>query len=231
MTNTLGENQGWAPAALAHEGIFTRSVRRDLTDLNRRYLELGLRPDAGADPMLAWSEAVRREVEAADPAVRDRMACCPFALFEIYLPPENSVPGTESCAELDRVEDRGQGEPGAARAAACVALAHGALFTAWRLAGSAPLAARIAFGLTPATELELNEMCPTRIAQLATCPGVVRARWPERPRFWAMLRAAANADCTHSLQWAHCFGICLMDGERGGARVEDVVAPDGPPHR
>jgi len=231
MTNTRGENQGWAPSDPDHEGIFTRSVRRDLTDLNRRYLELGLHPETAADPMLAWSEEVRREVEAAEPAMRDRMACCPFALFEIHLPPGNSVPGTEFCAEQDRVEDRAQGGPSVVRAAECVAFAHGALFTAWRLAGSAPLAARIAFGLTPATELELSEMSPTRIAQLATRPGVVRARWPGRPGFWAMLRAAAHADCAHSLQWAHCFGLCLMDGERGGARVEDVLAAESPSRR
>jgi len=231
MTNTRGKSQGWAPAVPAHEGIFTRSLRRDLTDLNRRYLELGLHPAAGADPMVAWSEEVRREVEAAGPAMRDRMACCPFALFEIRLPPGDSGPDTDLCAEEDRVEDRAQGGPDVARAAECVAFAHGALFIAWRLAESAPLAARIAFGLTPATERELNEMSPTRIAQLATRPGVVRARWPGRPGFWAMLRAAAQAGCAHSLQWAHCFGLCLMDGERGGARDEDVPAAENPSRR
>jgi hypothetical protein len=210
-------------------------MRRDLADLNRRYLELGLRPDTGSDPLLAWSDDVRREIRAAEPAIRDRMASCPFALFKIHLPAGNPVPGTEfHGSDLDgaRVEDRPQDAgPGDARPGACIAFTHGALFSAWRLADSAPLVARIAFGLAPATELELNDMCPTRLAMLATHPGVVRARWPDQPRFWVLLRDAAHAESWHQLQWAHCFGICLMDGEHGGARAEDVETPQGQPRR
>ena len=144
------------------------------------------------------------------------------------------MPGTDffgSEPDAARVEDRASGGQGLARPGACIAFAHGALFTAWRMADSAPLAARIAFGLTPATELALVDMCPTRIALLATHPGVVRPRWPDQPRFWAMLREAANAGSCHQLQWAHCFGICLMDGEHGGARSEDVEDPQGKPRR
>jgi hypothetical protein len=135
------------------------------------------------------------------------MAACPFALFEIRLPTreaassvtgvvtgaEDPVPASATCTDVTRVEDRPPDSgPGAARAAGCVAFTHGALFSAWRLADSAPLAARIAFGLSPAVELELNETCPTRIALLATCPGVVQARWPAHPRFWALLRGAGR---------------------------------------
>jgi hypothetical protein len=222
MTQAFGGGRGRAPDAPDHGRIFTRSVRRDLTDLNRQYLELGLRGDPGADPLFAWSEEVRREIEAAAPTVLERMAACPFALFEICFPCGNPLPGADPGNELGRVEDRAQcGGQGAARTAACIAFTHGALFTAWRLADSVPLAARIAFALSPAAELELNDTCPTRIAWLANHPGVLRARWPRQPRFWERLRNAAQVDSSQSLQWAHCFGICLIDGERLGAHAED----------
>lgn len=215
VTHAPDETLGWTPGAPTLGRIFARSVKRDLTDLNRRYLELGLCVDGGADPLFAWSDDVRREIEAADPAARDRMAACPFAFFDIRLPSGNPAPG----ADVDRVEDRPPGGgPSVARAAECVAFTYGALFTAWRLADSAPLAARIAFGLSPAAELVLNETCPTRIAMLSTHPGVVRARWPGHSRFWAMLRGAAQSDSDHSLQWAHCVGICLMGAEHEDER-------------
>jgi hypothetical protein len=232
MTHAFGGGPGGPPDAPAHGGIFSRSVRRDLTDLNRQYLELGLCPDAGADPLFVWSEEVRREIEAAGPTALERMAACPFALFEIRVPCGNARPGTDPGCEPGRVEDRAQvGDQAGARLAACIAFTHGALFTAWRLADSAPLAARIAFALSPAAELELIETCPTRIAVLASHPGVVRARWPHQPRFWRHLRSAARAESSQSLQWAHCFGLCLIDGERMGAHTDDHEALDHPPRR
>lgn len=213
MTRTPREGQGWVPGTPATEGIFTRSVRRDLADLNRQYLELGLAQAACADPLFGWSEDVRLQIATAGPEVRDRMAACPFALFGLRLPAGIPAPGTELLAELARVEDRpGAGDAGFVRMAGCVAFAHGALFTAWRLAESAPLVARIAFGLSAAAEVELNQTCPTRIALLAARPGVVGPRWPAQSRFWAMLRGAAQSGSATALQWAHCAGICLMDG-------------------
>jgi hypothetical protein len=216
MTRTPSESQGWLAGTPAAPGIFTRSMRRDLSDLNRQYLELGLTPGTFSDPLFGWTDDVRQQIAGADPEVRERMAGCPFALFALRLPVAdsgNSVPGTEFPAELDKVEDRPGGSgPGTARPAGCVAFAHGALFTAWRLAESAPLAARIAFGLSPAAELELNETGPTRIALLAVRPGVVGPRWAAHSKFWSMLRGAAQVGSATSLQWAHCAGICLMDG-------------------
>jgi hypothetical protein len=230
MTHTLASGRGWTADGHAFGGIFTRSVRRDLADLNRQYLELGLHPEAGVDPLFSWTGEVRREIETADPGVRELMSGCPFTLFELCLPPSNAARGHEACSEPDRVEDRAQGGgPGPGRAVGCISFAHGALFAAWRLANSAPYAARISFGLSPAAELELVEACPTRIAMLATHPGVVRARWPAHSRFWAMLRNAAQAGSVSELQWAHCAGICLMDVACSRAEGRESAAGRGPP--
>jgi hypothetical protein len=230
MTHTLASGRGWTADGRAFGGIFTRSVRRDLADLNRQYLELGLHPEAGVDPLFGWTGEVRREIETADPGVRELMSGCPFTLFELCLPPLNAARGHEACSEPDRVEDRAQGGgPGPGRAVGCVSFAHGALFAAWRLANSAPYAARISFGLSPAAELELVEACPTRIAMLATHPGVVRARWPAHLRFWTMLRNAAQAGSVTELQWVHCAGICLMNVACSGAEGRESTAVRDPP--
>jgi hypothetical protein len=211
-TRTPVDGEGWFPGPAVSAGIFTRSVRRDLADLNRQYLELGVTPDACSDPLFGWADDVRTLIAGAGPTIRERMAACPFALFSVCISAGNPVPGTGFLAELDRVEDRPDGgSHGSTRLPGCVAFAHGALFTAWRLAESAPLVGRIAFGLSTVAERELAETGPTRIALLAACPGVVGPRWPAHSRFWAMLRGAAQSGTATSLQWAHCAGICLMD--------------------
>jgi hypothetical protein len=224
MTRSPDDPRDWTGGVPVLGGILTAAVRRDLADLNGQYLELGLDPQEGADPLLAWSEVVRQEIGRADPAVRGRMAACPFALFEIGLQGVRGK-GRESVCVEDRPQDDARVF---ARPPRCVEFTHAALFTAWRLADAAPLAARIAFGLSPAAELALIGFCPSQVAGLATHPGVVRARWPAQPGFWAMLRSAAQANCVHALQWAHCSGICLMDADHGGARAEDVVPAPGP---
>ncbi len=201
--------------------ILTSTLRRDLADLNRRYLELGLDDAMRRAPVFSWSETVRREVAAADAAVRGRMAMCPFALFAIDLPDRER----RSAADVNLVEDRASVTRDTESASRRRSFARAALFAVWRLADTAPLAARIAFGLTPAAELELNELCPTEVARLAGVSGVLRTRWPTQAWFWAMLRGAAEANCERSLQSVHCVGICLMDGSYAGVSADGASKP------
>jgi hypothetical protein len=206
----------------AGAGLLGRTVRRDLADLNLCYLELGLALPEQTDPLVAWSPAVRGEIAVADRPVLARMADCPFSLFEVCLPDGPLPPRSGS-----RVEDAGAAAPAVERPGRCVEFARTALFAAWRLADNDPFAARIVFGLSPAEQLLLHELCPTQVAALACDPAVVRARWPDRARFWAVLRSAAGSTAPGALQWVHCMGICLMDGRHGGARGEDIdIAPD-----
>lgn len=203
-------------------GLLSRAVRRDLVDLNLGYLQLGLTLDPVDDPLVAWTPEVRREIAAAGPPVLARMAECPFSLFKISLP---------GAAARDiggpRVEDAGGPAPPEGRAPRCVEFGSTALFAAWRLADSAPLAARIVFGLTPSEELLLNELSPSQVHALAADPAVVRARWPDRPRFWAALRGAAESATPASLQWVHCMGICLIDGSPPDPREDDPGSSPG----
>ncbi len=195
---------------LLQGGFLMPAVRRDLADLNRQFLELGLTAELAGDPRFSWSDGVRAGLLRTDGATRNRMADCPFALFEIVLPPG----GKSAAAVSPRVEDALRGpavaEPWRSR---CLAFVHFALFVAWRLADAVPLATRVALGLAPAAELQLNEMCPSEVAGLADCPSLIRPRWPAHSRFWGMLQGAATAKCPLSLQWAHCVGICLLGAD------------------
>ena len=202
--------------------LLNQAVRRDLFDLNICYLEIGLSLADAEDPLVAWTPAVRREIAAAETLVRQRMAGCPFSLFKISLPlhPDATTGGP-------RVEDTGARSPANERPARCADFSSTALFAAWRLADSAPLAARIVFGLTSAEELRLNELSPSQVAALAADTGVVRARWPDRPRFWAVLRGAAESAAPAALQWAYCMGICLIEGGPTEARTAGPASPPG----
>ena len=217
------QTDGSQPGPLVPDtGLLNGAVRRDLVDLNLGYLELGASLVDGEDPLFAWTAAVRREIVAAEPAVRARMAECPFSLFKISLPV-----GKDANPDGPRVEDTGARSAVGVRAACCVEFSSTALFAAWRLADSAPLAARIVFGLTPAEECRLNELSPSKVAALAGNPNVVRARWPDRPRFWAALRSAAESATPVALQWAHCMGICLIEGGPIESRGPDPGSATG----
>jgi len=197
----------WRPDTLAQGGVLTPAIRRDLADLNRLYLELALSPELWLDPRFALCEAVRSALAGSDQPTRSRMAACPFALFEIHLPVDRPTVAAAPLRVEEGVALAQVGEPWKAR---CLAFAQFALFAALRLADAGPLAMRVALGLSPSAEQQLNGMCPTEMARLAASPDVVRPRWPSNPRFWALLRHAARADSASLLQSAHCFGICLL---------------------
>jgi hypothetical protein len=216
MFEFLGGSGPMAGFAVREPDLLGLAGRRDLSDLNRRYLELGLVPEHADDPLFGWSGAVTQEIGATDEATRARMAECPFALVEVCLPPV--VTGSR-VGDGGAGAGTGQAVAGLPRPAACVAYARMAVFTAWRIAASAPLAARFAFGCPAKDEPPLLALSPSQVAGWADDPGTVRARWPGEPHFWAMLRHAAEADDPPSLRWAHCFGICLMAWERPGDAV------------
>jgi hypothetical protein len=208
QVSSTGDFTRFAPEMAALGGVLTPTVRRDLADLNRQYLELALAPELAVDPRFAWCDTVRSTLLGTDAATRARMAACPFALFEIQLSADHR-PGAQLAPF--RVEERAVATAGNEPwQAMCREFAQFALFLALRLADAAPLAIRMTLGLSPLAELRLHEMCPSEVAQFAARPDVVRPRWPAHPRFWAMLHGAALIDSASLLQSAHCLGICLL---------------------
>lgn len=192
---------------LLRSSILGPTVRRDIADLNREYLEISLSREMQDDPRFAWSEPVRRSFLEADSDTRERMSASPFSFFELRLP----SPEARGVVEAGRVEDGGSPLVAGAAAGRCTSFVHLAIFLAWRLADAEPLATRIALGLPPAAELRLNEMSPSQLVQLAAWPGLVRPRWPDHQRFWSLLAGASRRNSVTALQWAHCIGICLLE--------------------
>ena len=187
-------------------GLLPPAVRRDLADLNSQYLELGLVGALENDPRFGWSEAVRRCLLGTDPTTRTRMACSPFALFDLALPAAVPCPAS-------RVADAPWVASTGAWQGRCLSFALQAAFLAWRLVESAPYAARVALGLSAADEARLGELKPSQLAELAWSPGLVCARWPRHQRFWEMLVGAAQRDSAGALQWTHCVGLCLFGSD------------------
>lgn len=192
-------------------------TRRDIADLNRLYLDLSLDPALEEDPRFGLCDAVRRALAACPPEVRDRVARCPFCLFELRLP-------SGPAAGVDRVADTRQPPPlDAATAARCLSFVLLALSVARQLAEGTPLSPRIALGVSAEAESRLAAMCPSELARLAAWPGLVRPRWPRHERAWGMLIAAAQASDAAFARWAHCAGLCLL------TTAQEAPVPAGAP--
>jgi hypothetical protein len=182
-------------------------IRRDIADLNLQYLELALQPSLDEDPRFALAQPVRRTLAACTADALQRLANCPFSLFQLSLPdPQHALQPAAG-----RVADERQPlafEP--VIAARCQAFVLLSLSVARQLAGSAPLSPRIALGVSADVERRLAAMGPSELALLSGWSGLIRARWPRHEKFWGMLIGAARSTEPVPLRWAHCAGLCLL---------------------
>jgi hypothetical protein len=211
---------GSASPVVARQGLLPPALRRDLTDLNVLYLELGLGPGAEDDPRFAWSPTVRQGLRDLDAPTLGRLGAGPFALFEIVIPEAGAAPGG------DRIEDGRVATRQGSWQARCDSFAHQAAFLARRMVEGEPLAARVVLGLSPHVQQQLAEWRLPQLADLARGPDRIRPRWRRHPQFWQTLLGAARRDSPRALHWAHCIGVCLIGAEDGAG-----AAPLRPPPR
>jgi hypothetical protein len=196
-------------------------IRRDIADLNRQFLELSLDPSMGDDPRFCHAVAVRAGLAGCSAEARERMALCPFSLFQLRLP---EPAGTAPLA-ADRVADaRMPQQPEIATAARCQSFVLLSLSVARQLADGVPLSPRIALGVTAQVETRLAAMSPSELACMAAWSGLVRPRWPRHDRYWGMLIAAAREADPAWLQWTHCVGLCLPAAATATADTAAVPA-------
>lgn len=196
-------------------------IRRDIADLNRQYLALNLEPQLGDDPRFRLSPALQAGVAGCSPEARERLASCPFSLFQLHLPD----PADTTLHGGGRVAD-GQAQPvlDAAMAAQCAAFALLSVSVARQIADAQPLSPRLALGVSAAAEARLTGMRPSELARVSTWPGLIRPRWPCHERYWGMLIAAARGPDPGALQRAHCVGLCLVSGAPVGALAVPACA-------
>jgi hypothetical protein len=186
------------------DGVLPPSLRRDLADINRQYLDLGLDPGLQDDPRFGWSPAVRRCLAGIDPSSRARIAASPFAFFDLILPASLPDPA------LDRVEDGDRGLQHDVLPGRLASFAHQVAFLARQLVITSPLASELVLGLSACAQSLLAEARPSEVAELALRPGLICPRWPAHERFWSVLSHAARDGSPVALQWAHCLGLCLF---------------------
>jgi hypothetical protein len=195
--------------------LFSPTLRRDLTDLNRQFLSLGLDAVHSEDPRFRLPATIRSLVSGIDAEERRVVAQCPFALFELILPP----PDAASLWTHNRVGDQPQPAAQVTASVRSHSFAHSVLALARSLAASLPLSIPLSLGLSGKAETQLVELRPSELASLAGWPGLIRPRWPGNPRVWAVMTEAARQNTDDALQWAHCVGLCLLGTETrpGGA--------------
>ena len=203
MTDQTHRPEPNAPAPV-RSGLLPPALRRDLTDLNCQYLELGLAPGLEGDPRFGWSEPVRRCLDDTDPDARARIAAAPFALFGLVLSPAGPV------AVSPRVEDGWTASVPAGWQGRYESFAHQAVFLARRLLDGEPMALHLVLGLSDEAQRALAEYRLAQLAEIAAGPRAIRPRWRLHARFWEMLAMSARRGTPTAMQWAHCVGLSLL---------------------
>lgn len=191
----------------SHQGnLLNAAVRRDIADLNRLFLTHALDPAHRADSWFQLPPATLLQFERAPPDALERAVCMPLALFELVFPDPGDATDWRTGAVGDAERHSGdQARDEIRRSFGLVVLS-----VARRLAEGAPLAARIAFGLSAGVESRLSSLSPSETFRLASWQELVRPRWPSHARFWNMLTGAAAGSCKEDLSWAYSAGLCLL---------------------
>lgn len=192
-------------AGLPQGNLLNARVRRDIADLNRLFLERALHPTHGLDPWFRLPAPAVDRLRAASPDALERAARCPFALFELALPPCDEP---ETWA-VDAVADDPEGglleqTQREARRAFGVA----ALGLVRALTEGAPLAPRLTFGLRAGTEARLAAFSLADSYRVAIWHGLIRPRWHLHERYWNLLAELVPSE--EGVRWAYAAGVCLL---------------------
>lgn len=191
-------------ASLYQGNLLNASVRREIADLNRLFLERALDPAEGGDHWFRLPSRALGRLAAATPDSREQAAQWPIALFEVRLPDGGTAAGKAgTVADLphDVASD-------GARAEARRAFGVTALGVIRRLSEEVPLASRIAFCLDAGVEARLSAMTLSESYRVAAWPGLIRPRWSEDDRYWMLL--AETVTCGLGVHWAYTAGLCLQ---------------------
>jgi hypothetical protein len=215
-------------AQLIHHGnLLHAGVRRDITGLNRLFLERVLDPFSAPDPWFNVPAPAAARLGEATLEARERAARSPVVLFEVTLPDPALASAWRGDAVADepelQVADRGQVEVRRSFGLAALGVLR-------RLLEGSPLSPRIAFGLGPAHAEQLAAMSIADSYRLASWPGLIRPRWTAHARYWEVLADAAAGSGADVMRWAYATGLCLL-GQCERRPAQAARHPPRPAHR
>ena len=152
------------------------------------------------------------QLENLDTAARGVLARCPFSLFNARFHDGHFWADHARVTALHEAALRFSNDhPGSSDAAAFADLA---LFYAWHLVQSNPLAARILLGMAEQTLTVFKQLPLARIQQLASeHPQLVTPRWAQRTPFWRGLLYVAQAGAAERIADMRLLGIQMIASE------------------
>jgi hypothetical protein len=210
-----------SPPAL-HGNLLNATIRREITDLNRLFLDCALDARLEADPWFRVPESARQRLLVAPLDVLDRAACSPVALFELDLPVSDDAHRV-GVAEASDAEEASRGQVERRRSFGIAVLQ-----VVRRMADDLPLSTRIAFGLGPVAEGRARGLTLAESYRLACWSGLIRPRWPGYEHYWSALVDAAIEPATDVLHWAYSAGLCLL-GQCARQPATITYGPRRPP--
>jgi hypothetical protein len=202
------------------DAIETRTTRdsrvplemlESVRELNHRFLDLvaGHSCDWVSRPRLRLPSEVAERVAPLSSAQRRAAANCPYALFDLRF--EDGSFWQARLATVNRwsVADAGSGDP------TTLNFVNLALFFAWHVASTEPLASRILLGMSDVTAATF------RAATIDCLPGLVAdaaadltARWSNWHAYWSALTNAVAQPNSPDLRRIQLYGLQLAAAAR-----------------
>jgi hypothetical protein len=179
-------------------------VRREIADLNRLFLERALVACHEPDAWFCLPGLALARLAAGGGDALEHVAQCPIALFEVRLPSDVQTAPLGATVTVEAADAMDGGTRVEARRSFGVT----ALGVLRRLVDGIPLAPRIAFGLEEHVETRLAAMTLAESYRVAAWPGLIRPRWHDNERYWALLADAVAR--TGGVHWAYSAGLCLL---------------------
>jgi hypothetical protein len=203
--------------------VLTAPILSGIHRLNLDYVEMLI--DEGEHPLaMSLPVSVREGLSTLSAAARSAVAACPFALYSLRLEQSELLRTAVRSQGMTPVEAGHSSRDSLSRQSA---FAISALFFAWHVANSQPLAARVFYALS---EPAIDVLVHTSLAALqrAACdePGLLEPRWPTNCAFWPdLVRFAALGD-SQRLTTTQLLGSQLIAADlRANAATRMMARP------
>jgi hypothetical protein len=215
--------------ALAQNGpqsmVLDPQVLEHLYQINRIYLDFlaadhphGAQADSTSTDIIMAEPKQRGSSPLANlaPAARLALARCPFSLFTARF---HDGHFWAAQAQINAIRDSVPRFWNPHKISSdATAFSDLALFYAWHLVHSNPLAARVLLGMAEQTLATFKQLPLLRLQQLAVeQPQLVTLRWPERSPFWRGLTNLAQRGIEERLTDMRLLGIQMIASELAGA--------------